>query len=113
MIRDAVAEREAAMGTGVGKGVAIPHARLDDLPEPIVITGICRDGVEWNEIDDKPAHLVFLVLTGSEDAADTQLEILAMIARACSDPRLTRSLLDADDADGAWGRLEEALRAVA
>jgi mannitol/fructose-specific phosphotransferase system IIA component (Ntr-type) len=109
VVRAAVAEREAVMGTGVGRGVAIPHARLDNLPRPVVVTGVCPDGVEWDEVDGKPAHLVFLVLTRTGDDADTQLEILARIARLCSDPDFSRSVREAPDADAAWRRLEGAL----
>ena len=109
VIRNAVAEREASGGTGVGRGVAIPHARLDGLAAPLVVVGISKDGIEWDEVDARPAHLIFLLLTPTTDDADTQLEILARIARACSDAEKTRAVVDADDEDGAWSKLEEAL----
>ncbi len=108
-IRLAVAEREAVGGTGVGRGIAIPHARLPELPGPLVVTGICREGVDWDEIDDKPAHLIFLILTSTTDEDDTQLEILAKIARSFSDSTKTKAIVEARDADPAWQALNAAL----
>jgi mannitol/fructose-specific phosphotransferase system IIA component (Ntr-type) len=109
VIREAVAEREAAMGTGVGRGIAIPHARLDELTRSLVVLGICREGIEWDAVDAKPAHLVFLVLTPTADESDTQLEIMARIARVFSDPAATRELIDAEDAGEVWECLRRGL----
>ncbi len=109
VIQAAVADRERTMGTGVGRGIAIPHARLDGLPQPLVAVAICEDGIEWDEIDGKPAHLVFLILTSTTDEQDTQLEILGKIARAFSDKGSARRIVGASSADDAWQRLTEAI----
>jgi len=109
VIQAAVADRERTMGTGVGSGIAIPHARLDGLPQPVVAVAICEDGIEWDEIDGKPAHLVFLILTSTTDEQDTQLEILGKIARAFSDKGSARRIVGASSADDAWQRLTEAI----
>ena len=109
VIQAAVADRERTMGPGVGSGIAIPHARLDGLPQPVVAVAICEDGIEWDEIDGKPAHLVFLILTSTTDEQDTQLEILGKIARAFSDKGSARRIVGASSADDAWQRLTEAI----
>ncbi len=113
VIRRAVAAREATMGTGVGKGIAIPHARIPNLKTPIIAIGICREGIEWDEVDGKPAHLIFLVLTSSRDERDTQLRILAQIARCFSDPQRMRDVVDAVDTEGVWGCLQASLQPAA
>ncbi len=77
----AVREREETMGTGVGMGIAIPHARLDGLDESIVVYGYSEAGIDWNAIDDEPAHFIFLVLTPAGDD-DSQLQILKAIGSA-------------------------------
>jgi Kef-type K+ transport system membrane component KefB len=109
VIQAAVADRERTMGTGVGRGIAIPHARLEGLPRPVVAVAICEDGIEWDEIDGKPAYLVFLILTSTTDEQDTQLEILGKIARAFSDKGSARRIVGASSADDAWQRLTEAI----
>lgn len=110
VIREAVTAREKEAGTGVGRGIAIPHARLDLLPRPLVVVGISPEGIEWDEVDGKPAHLVFLILTSTADDSDIQLEILAKIARAFSPAGVRRRLIDAEDANTAWACLQDALQ---
>ncbi len=110
VIRRAVADREATMGTGVGKGIAIPHARIPDLKTPMVAIGICKEGIEWDEVDGKPAHLVFLVLTADKDERDTQLKILAQIARCFSDPQRMWDVVNEIDAEGVWSCLQASLQ---
>lgn len=113
VIRRAVAAREAVGGTGVGGGIAIPHARIAGLPEPLVVCGVSRDGVEWDAIDGKPAHLLFLVLTSTSDEADIQLEILGRIARSFSDNAATQALLESPSFDAAWDNLRRSLAQAA
>ena len=103
-ILEAVLAREETMGTGIGKGIAVPHARLEGLASPVVIIGISREGVEWDAVDAKPAHLIFLVLTPA-DERDAQLQILATIAQTFADAEVRRELVEASDANVVWRRL--------
>jgi mannitol/fructose-specific phosphotransferase system IIA component (Ntr-type) len=76
----AVMEREGVMSTGLGNGVAVPHARIDGLPAPVVAAGLSRAGIDFDASDGLPAQIIFLLLTPlSDDGA--QLEILADITR--------------------------------
>lgn len=76
----AVLERENLMSTGIGDGLAVPHARIDGLTKPIVGLGLSREGVDFDAPDGKPAQLVFLILTPRDDDG-AQVSILADIAR--------------------------------
>lgn len=83
----AVMNREEMMPTGIGDGLAIPHARLDDLNQPVLAVGISEAGVDFDAPDGKPAQLIFLLLTPSQtDAA--QMQILADIARTFKNPKI-------------------------
>jgi mannitol/fructose-specific phosphotransferase system IIA component (Ntr-type) len=83
-------EREQSVSTGIGNGVAIPHARLDSLASPVVAFGISPCGIDFDSPDGEPARLVFLILTPKEDS-EIQLEILADIGRTFRDQE-TREL---------------------
>lgn len=107
-IRAAVLAREKTMGTGLGAGLAVPHARLPGLAQPLVVLGISSEGIEWDATDGQPAHLIFLVLT-AEDDTDSQLQILAAIARALSAPEVNRSLMEADNPEDVWACLHDHL----
>jgi mannitol/fructose-specific phosphotransferase system IIA component (Ntr-type) len=82
-----VLKRERLMATGIGNEVAVPHARLRDLEQPIVALGISPAGIDFDAPDGKPAHFIFLLLT-PEDDNGAQLEILADISRTFKDPQL-------------------------
>ncbi|MFZ2633005.1 MAG: cation:proton antiporter [Desulfosalsimonadaceae bacterium] len=93
-LETSVWKREKALSTGIGNGVAIPHARIDGLRESLVVVGISAKGIDFDSPDGKPAKVVFLMLTpGSEPGA--QLEIASEIARLFRDPRMTDRVLSA------------------
>lgn len=79
-IEDAVMERERLGSTGVGEGVAIPHARLPGLAAPV--GGFLRlaHGVEFEAIDDRPCDLIFMLLAPDGAGAD-HLRALAQVSR--------------------------------
>jgi Kef-type K+ transport system membrane component KefB/mannitol/fructose-specific phosphotransferase system IIA component (Ntr-type) len=82
-----VLEREATMATGIGEGVAIPHARIDGLQAPVVAAALSADGIDFDAPDGEPARLIFLLLTPRDDDG-AQLEILADIARTFHNDQL-------------------------
>jgi Kef-type K+ transport system membrane component KefB/mannitol/fructose-specific phosphotransferase system IIA component (Ntr-type) len=76
---DGVMIREEIMATGIGHGLAVPHARLRGLARSVVAVGLSRHGVDFDAPDGRPAQLIFLLLTPIHDDG-TQLELLADIA---------------------------------
>lgn len=108
----AVLAREHSMGTGLGEGIAVPHARLAGLVRPLVVFGIAREGIDWDAVDGKPAHLIFLILT-PHDENDTQLQILAAIVKALSESEVRHRLLEARGREELWEGLEQALAPLA
>lgn len=79
-IEDAVMERERLGSTGVGEGVAIPHARIDGIEAPIGGFVRLREGVEFEAIDDRPCDLIFMLLAPENSGAD-HLRALAQVSR--------------------------------
>ncbi|MFN2257381.1 MAG: cation:proton antiporter [Desulfuromonadaceae bacterium] len=80
----AVRAREEIMSTGIGNGVALPHARIAGLKEVWVVVGISSHGIDFDAPDGKPANLIFLILT-PEDDPGAQLDIAAEITRRFRD----------------------------
>ncbi|BCR06024.1 hypothetical protein DESUT3_30930 [Desulfuromonas versatilis] len=93
-VAQAVLAREALMPTGIGHGVAVPHARLDNLATPLLGVGISCAGIDFDAPDGRPASLVFLLLTPREDDG-AQLEILADISRTFRDKPMRDQALEA------------------
>ena len=76
----AVQYREDLMPTGVGYGVAVPHAKIDGVTEPVVAVGLSRPGIDFNHPDGIPAQVIFLVLSSPHDQ-NSQFEIITEITR--------------------------------
>lgn len=76
----AVREREALLSTGIGLGIAIPHARIASVSRFVVAVGRCTHGIEFGSIDGKPVTIVVLI-AGPQDAQKPYLELLAQISR--------------------------------
>ncbi|MEQ8820820.1 MAG: cation:proton antiporter [Sumerlaeia bacterium] len=90
VVARAVCERESQMSTGVGQGIAVPHARIPNWGTPVVAMGVSRDGVDFDARDGKPAHLIFMIITDSEDNG-AQLEVLADIGKSFGENSALRS----------------------
>lgn len=74
----AISEREAILSTALGQGVAVPHAKLDEIEEFFVVVGISSAPIEWDAPDRNPVHLVFLI-GGPAEEQTKYLQILAKI----------------------------------
>jgi len=104
-LTDAVLAREAIMPTGVGQGIAIPHARMPGLAAPIVALGLSNTGVDFGAPDGELARLVVLVVTPEHDDL-IQIELLAEIARTFQHGETRRAVAHARS----FAELSEALR---
>jgi mannitol/fructose-specific phosphotransferase system IIA component (Ntr-type) len=93
-VAEAVLEREAQGSTAIGDGLAIPHARLAGLRQPVVGIGISHPGIDFNSADGEPANLVFMLLTPLEDDG-AQIEILADLARKFGNDAMRQSAMAA------------------
>jgi len=106
----AVAQREDAMGTSLGDGIAVPHARLPGLKEPVIIMARATTGIDWNAPDGLPVRLIFLLLT-SVDAAGQQIRILGAIAKALKNDQTRDMLLEAQTPAAYHDILQRAMQA--
>jgi Kef-type K+ transport system membrane component KefB/mannitol/fructose-specific phosphotransferase system IIA component (Ntr-type) len=77
--------REQTLPTGIGNGLALPHARTDAVTEPAVVVGLSEDGIDFDAPDGEPAQVILLVLTPKADAG-VQLEIAAEVGRLFLQP---------------------------
>jgi nitrogen PTS system EIIA component len=78
-------KREELGSTGVGGGVAIPHARLPDLQRPFGLLARLKQPIEFDAIDGQPVDIVFTLLLPAA-AENAQLSALALVARALRPP---------------------------
>lgn len=89
-----IEEREAQMSTGIGNGLALPHAQVPELDEICIALGISQEGIEYDSFDDQPVYVLFMILSREGEAAP-HLEALAEISRLCSNQDFLERLRNA------------------
>ena len=89
-----IREREEQGSTGFGNEMAIPHARIKEMKEFLVLCGVSKKGVDFDAMDKKRVRIIFLIL-GPEEAVNEHLKILAALSRLLGLPRVKNELLQA------------------
>lgn len=83
---DAILKREKIVSTGIGMGVAIPHAKLENFDHFFLAVGIqkIRKGIEWGALDGAPVRLIFMI-GGPNNQQTNYLNILSTLTMAIKD----------------------------
>jgi PTS system nitrogen regulatory IIA component len=103
---DALMERERLGTTGIGHGIAIPHARLPGLNRLVGLFARLEQPVDFESLDDQPSDLIFLLLAPDSADADS-LKALARISRLLRDPALRQRLRQEGDRDAVYRLLTQ------
>jgi PTS system nitrogen regulatory IIA component len=98
LVHDAVLERERLGSTGVGEGVAIPHARIATLSRPVAGFARLLEPADFEAIDERPADLIFMLLAPTDSGAD-HLRALARAARVFRQERIRTALRQAQTSE--------------
>ncbi|MCZ6692193.1 MAG: PTS sugar transporter subunit IIA, partial [Planctomycetota bacterium] len=102
---EAIIEREKIMSTGIGLGLAIPHAKIASVKDFVLAMGISRVGLDFGAIDDLPVHIVVMIAT-PEREKDNYVRVLAKVVRILKSEDVRKGLIEARDA----GAVEEVIR---
>ena len=82
----AILERERLLSTGFGLGLAIPHAKLKSIRDFVVAVGIHKDGVSFGSLDEKPVHVLVMIL-GPDSQQEEYLKVLSRVTAFLKDNR--------------------------
>lgn len=93
-VLESVLEREKLMSTGVGNGVAIPHAKSDTDDHIMLAFATTAEDVDFQSLDNKPVRLIFL-LVGPEENPSLHIKALSRISRLTSRRKFRQKLLSA------------------
>jgi fructose-specific phosphotransferase system IIA component len=103
----ALMDREELGSTGIGAGVAVPHAKHDSVADLVGAFGRSKRGINFDALDGEPVHILFLLLS-SKSASGAHLEALAYISRLVRDEKFVKFLREAKDVAGLRDLLGEA-----
>ena len=102
----AVTAREKEFSTGIGMGIAIPHGKSSGVKEAALVFGRSINGIDYQSMDDEPAHIFFLIAV-PEESSDEHLKILSQISRKLMHKDLRESLMKATSSDEVITLLEK------
>lgn len=90
----AIKDREKLMSTGIGYGIAVPHARDETVKDFVIAIGRSKKGIKYESIDDKPVHLIFMI--GASDKQDKDyIKLLARIVLRLKNKKLRMKIINA------------------
>jgi nitrogen PTS system EIIA component len=102
-----ILKREELMSTAIGRGIAIPHIRLQSITDLVVSVGISRvDITDFNPLDDEPVRLVFMI-AAAYNQHTSYLQALSYFSAKLKNPMLRNSLVNAQTEDEVYKLLTE------
>ncbi|TYR80788.1 PTS fructose transporter subunit IIABC [Priestia megaterium] len=96
--KEAILNRESQSTTGIGEGIAIPHAKTSSVKTPAIAFGRSIEGIDYESLDGQPAHLFFMI-AASEGANNAHLETLSRLSTLLMDESFRNTLLNVSSID--------------
>jgi PTS system nitrogen regulatory IIA component len=88
-----ILDRERLGSTGIGDGIAIPHGKMKGISRILCAFGRSEQGVDFDAVDGKPVHILFLLLA-PEESAGLHIQMLSRISRILRDPSFRKHLAE-------------------
>jgi len=96
--RDTIARltwhREKMMTTGVGFSLALPHVRINEIPDPVVLVGICKNPIKDYESQDEEPIRVIIYIVAPDQNQEEYLQLLGSISRKLRHEGIIHELID-------------------
>jgi fructose-specific phosphotransferase system IIA component len=105
-ILEALLEREEVGSTGIGHGVALPHAKCVEVKDIFVACGMSKEGIDFDALDRSPVHIFFLILA-PRNAPGQHLKVMAHLTRMLSKAPTREKLLQAETPDEVYQVLSD------
>jgi PTS system nitrogen regulatory IIA component len=90
-VLDELLKREKLKSTGMEKGIAVPHALVKNIKEPVLALALVKKGVDFEAPDKKPTHVILLLL-GNKNKPSLQLRWLAHICRLIKETKFVEAV---------------------
>lgn len=106
-ILDSVISREDKMSTGIGCGLAVPHAKVSCIDNMYMVAATCASGVDFEAIDKEPVYLMILLIS-PENTIGPHLRALSSVSRIMADAKVRTDLVSSETAEEFIQVLEDA-----
>lgn len=95
----AILEREKIVSTGIGMGIAIPHAKMPHFDHFFIAVGILQKPIDWNSLDGSPVRLIFMI-GGPDDKQTEYLQILSSLTQSIKDEERRKKIFSSHSSQG-------------
>ena len=106
-LQEAIFEREGIMSTGIGLGIAIPHAKIPSVTDFVVAIGRAPQGIDFVSLDQKPVRILVLI-AGPSQEQQRYLEILAGVTLRLKSEEVRSAVLESESPEDLIGALAAA-----
>lgn len=103
---EAILTREAQSTTGIGEGIAIPHAKIKAVKVPAIAFGRSKEGIDYDALDGQPSHLFFMI-AASEGTNNEHLETLSRLSSYLMDSKFRLKIESAFSVDDVLRAIDE------
>jgi PTS system fructose-specific IIC component/PTS system nitrogen regulatory IIA component len=103
-ILTALRDREDKLSTGVKPGIALPHARTEEITGVRGIIGISRKGIDYDSLDGKPVHVIFMILSNKAGCA-LQLRVLKRLSSLFDNPAFFQDIISSKSSNSLYGTI--------
>src|SRR5690606_31063246 len=101
LFKQKIIERENLSSTGVGQGIAMPHAQTNAVNEPVVLFAKSKNGLDYDALDGKPVYLFFMIAVPG-GGHSTHLKALAQLSKLLLNEEFIKELKDAGSPDDVY-----------
>lgn len=101
-----IRQREEALATGIGLGIAVPHVRTDAVRQAVAALAVLQTGVDWGALDGRPVQIVLMVAMPA-GSHNQYLEYLARASRLFQQAPVRERLIACDSPHALWQALQE------
>ena len=98
LYKQKIVEREEQSTTGIGEGIAIPHAKTKAVKKATLVAAVSPKGIDYESLDKKATHLFFMI-AAPEGANNTHLEVLSRLSTFLMDEKFRHLLIEATSVD--------------
>jgi len=102
----AILERESILSTGIGLGIAVPHAKISSVKTLVAALGKTKKGINYGALDDQPVHIV--VMIGANDAQQADyIRALARVTLLLKNEKIRQAIIAAETTEKVFDILKE------
>ncbi len=102
----AILDRESILSTGIGLGIAVPHAKIGSVENIVAAIGKTKRGISYGALDDQPVHIVVMIGANDDQQSD-YIRALARVTLLLKNEKIRKAVVEAETPENIYDILKE------